>query len=97
MIDARDEPDEEPLNQVPTKETIVRASQALLGHIVPAFDGQHPVVVGSVLLNLTATWLANHRPDLRDGALANWLAALPAMVKACDKYRAEKRPTKFDS
>ena len=90
------EDDDEALS-APTKETSVRASQALLGHIVPAFDGQHPAVVGSVLLNLTATWLANHRPDLRDGALANWLAALPAMVKACDKYRAEKRPTKFDS
>jgi hypothetical protein len=81
----------------PTKETIVRQSEAVLGRIAPVLFGLHPNVVGAVLLNLTATWLANHRPDLRDGALANWLAGIPAMVHACDKYRAEKRPSKLDS
>jgi hypothetical protein len=90
-----DEPEVE--TRPPTKETIVRQSQAALAQIAPLLFGLHPNVVGSVLLNLTATWLANHRPDLRDGALANWLAGIPAMVKACDKYRAEKRPDKLDS
>jgi hypothetical protein len=82
---------------LPTRETIVRQSEAALAHIAPLLFNLHPNVVGAVLLNLVATWLANHRPDLRDGALANWLAGIPAMVKACDKYRAEKRPDKLDS
>lgn len=92
------EPEDDPAaEEPPTKDTIVRQSQQALAHIVPALAGLHPNVVGAVLLNLTATWLANHRPDLRDGALANWLAGIPAMVRACDKWRAEKRPEKLDS
>ena len=92
-----EEDDDERKLKPPTKETITRQSQALLAHLAPVLFGQHPNVVGAVLLNLTATWIANHRPDLRDGVLANWLACIPAMVKACDQYRAEKRPAKFDS
>jgi hypothetical protein len=86
----------------PTKDTIVRLSQQVLTRIAPALKDQHPNVIGAVLLNLTATWIANHRPDLRDGLLANWLNGLPAMIRACDKYRQsivdnERRPDKLDS
>jgi hypothetical protein len=74
-----------------TKEELIAQSKLLAGPCAKILTGNHPNVVGAVLLNLTATWIANHHPAQRDSLLANWLNALPEMIKACDRIRASER------
>jgi hypothetical protein len=43
--------------------------------------GKNPMVQAAVLGDLVATWIAGHRPDMREAALQTFLKSLPALIE----------------
>jgi hypothetical protein len=56
----------------------------LVERIKPLFDGQHPVVIGTVLAELVAIHLATYPPNHREGASAEWAALVQRLVPNCE-------------
>lgn len=58
----------------------------LVERIRPLLSGQPPEVIGAVLFELTATYLAGHHPDLRQEVWEAHIAMLPEMVAENEKH-----------
>ena len=67
----------------------VNKSCELIENIKPMFAGQHPDIVGAVLVQLLAVWLAGHHPDVRDEVLQAFLNSVAEMVPVDINYMIE--------
>lgn len=61
-------------------EEVVVAANELEAAAGALLANKHPSVVGTALASLVATWVAGHRPDLREGVLTAWAAMVKELV-----------------
>jgi hypothetical protein len=74
-------------------------AERIVAKIRPLLAGNSPEIVGAVLMDLAATWLAGHHPKLRKLSLEIWLATLPRIVDANEKeiFGERGHPGRLDS
>jgi len=74
----------------PLDADIARAQQ-LVARLRPLLHGQRPGVQGIALLDLTATWLAGHHPELRPKVLSQFIQALVELIPENEREIAASR------
>jgi hypothetical protein len=58
----------------------IHRAQVLIELIAPLLNGQGPQVQGLTLVELTATWLAGHHPELRPTVLSQFMQTLVKLI-----------------
>lgn len=48
--------------------------------IHPMLNGLAPEIQGAILANLVATWMAGHRPTVRDTAFREWVITMEKLI-----------------
>lgn len=59
-----------------TDEQITAEMEAIVDRIRPILSGQEPSLIGCVLADLTATWIAGHFVDSSDEGTREWRVVL---------------------
>jgi hypothetical protein len=63
----------------------VKQWKKLVERIEPMLSGKGPEVQGAVLVDLVATWLAGHHPDLRPEVLTQFMVTLVRLAAINEK------------
>lgn len=79
-----------------TRREIDAQLEALLDKIAPLLEGQHPVVIGAALAELTGIWLAGHidgdaadNKALRDKLMKGFLGLAMQSMRTTDRINPQ--------
>jgi hypothetical protein len=73
---------------------VISEIEHIVNQIRPLLAGRGPNIQGAVLVDLLATFLAGHRPDLRDEMLAIHIKYVRELIPVCEAeiFATRERP-----